>query len=1607
MAFKTHAMSIFTTLYLCVLLIHLTNGQCRTDCPCVPPQPAPGGENRCCLSIRENLPSGSLVGNANDLALIADFMPVVYEFTPVDEAGTLLNLNRTTGAITIVASIDRETFDCLEFVVRVRDAGDVPLATPGRFRVVIEDENDNRPQFQPSVSILNITVEENNAPNTLNCENQITELVNLHATDRDTGSNAEVTYKVAEGHGSVLFTVSNPQRPCVDNLVPLDRENTSILYSFILVAMDGGNPRMSSNITVIFTLEDVNDNAPVFPNTTVNISVFENATIGSVVYQFQATDLDLETQPLRYNLMYSNPIPFQINQETGKLNLIRALNIDTTDKYHFTVLANDSNSVHTTMLSATVTVIDVNEPAVVNSPNIPAELVEEVLADAFVISVTDTDKSTANTMNVIRFISGGEYFRQVEDIIKIGNQQIFRIGQYTPIDRENVTNGIVQLSVIIEQMGNPPLEERFQHNFTILDINDNEPYLITTQFNITEDSDTQGQSTSTPVRRIQLKNFVRDDDAGENGAITSFSLISVKSIKGDFTEDFRISNALGVDQEIHDGNLLLPRPLDREDFGEALRVTMNFTDGGTPPLSRVDAFTIKIIDVNDNSPEFESSQYIFNLTENRSLDFIIGSVKATDADDPIDNGRVVYSLDETRGDYEAFTVDQINGTIRNRRVFDRETKANYTFYISASESGSPPRRANESAKVIVVILDVNDEPPAFETNKYTFNVINGANVGDFVGMVAAIDPDEDPAENQITYKFLVPTPYFSIDNSTGNIILIKALSIQDSPYNLTVVACNPGFEHLRGAASITVVVDESSLSAAIIGGVSGGAAFILIMAIIVLCCCIVCVCHKSRTSGKLEVDGNGALNNQKPILKTLPATNGQQRSVKFSTTVEETHYDPSGIGEHSVIRKESNIVSGDDSPQTSLRTTVPNGAMSTNSPEIVDYDMSPNLGINGNIPSHHRPQYPRHGKTSSPIMFQEELNPSEFSQSEDEEAESTFSNFNPSISCFGRQTVQIEECHHPADFSQYVTPPTHPPHKSRMSGKLEVDGNGALNNPKPILKTLPATNGQQRSVKFSKTVKETHYNPSGIEEHSVIHKESNIVSRDDSLQISLQTTVPNGAMSANSPEIVDYDMSPNLTINGDSPSHHRPQYPHHGRTSSPIMLQEELNPSEFSQSTGSVVDDRNTYNLEGEEVESTYSDAPSNFNTSIPRARFGRQTVQVEGHHHPANFGRYAPPPAHPPLNIHHDLHSHLPPVHHLHGQHSSPGHLAELRADNLAALNAQYASSSHPPGVPPAEDIRDLSLNSLPRNIGHHGSIGSSRTSIPPQRLIHRPLPPPSICQPPLVSIPHSIITQAPSNGHTKSRNYPHPLVMAEAFPSRPPSDIHRFDSFIPPFTDYGETSTCASTELNEALKFKYEAEPDVCSLTVTDYGEDIHRNTMLQEELNSSEFSQSTGSMVDDRNTYNSEGEEEESSFSDVPSTSVPHFGRQTIQNHLPTLDIHHDIHSYGQHSSPGHLAELRAHTLEVLPETFPSNVVNYNMSTNLGTNSIITQESNSSRGAQSLQTCSDTSTAHSDPIFGNLPCSHTQISAATYTSSEGSSTDYAHLMLQANITYTNYDK
>ena len=60
----------------------------------------------------------------------------------------------------------------------------------------------------------------------------------------------------------------------------------------VVVASDNGNPRLSSSVTVRITVQDINDNEPVFEKTFYNISLKENESDNLCFLKVVATDPD-------------------------------------------------------------------------------------------------------------------------------------------------------------------------------------------------------------------------------------------------------------------------------------------------------------------------------------------------------------------------------------------------------------------------------------------------------------------------------------------------------------------------------------------------------------------------------------------------------------------------------------------------------------------------------------------------------------------------------------------------------------------------------------------------------------------------------------------------------------------------------------------------------------------------------------------------------------------------------------------------------------------------------------------------------------------------------------------------------------------------------------------------------------------------------------------------------------------------------------------------------------------------------------------------------------------------------------------------------------------
>lgn len=351
----------------------------------------------------------------------------------------------------------------------------------------------------------------------------------------------------------------------------------------------------------------------------------------------------------------------------------------------------------------------------------------------------------------------------------------------------------------------------------------------------------------------------------------------------------------------------------------------------------------------------------------------------------------------------------------------------------------------------------------------------------------------------------------------------------------------------------------------------------------------------------------------------------------------------------------------------------------------------------------------------------------------------------------------------------------------------------SLNNQNSILK-IPATNGQQgRSrVTFKERVEETHYVQQSVvnDTDNTIRKES-ITKFDNSPRLDHGYNISSdedASLDPSQPEsltVVELEMSPGRVMNGDIPVHHG----YNMRPHSPIVHVVGRGREEVDYNSQGTSSDGHTYM---DDEESMFSDDASIINTALPRYASERHSLDIQ----------YETPSTHSHL----ELHRHLPPM--SHGQPTNSS-LAQLHAYNQAQL-AEANRMQHYGSMHNTSDDHSLTLTP-------HGHI--QHASISTQSSTHSPPSPQHPQHPQHPHPPHLGASSGSKHLHSGGRNYPHPLVMPDAFP-RDTTDIHRFP--IGSYVDYGEASTYASTELDEALGFNLDAEPGIISLTATTDYED-----------------------------------------------------------------------------------------------------------------------------------------------------------------------------------------
>uniref|UniRef100_A0A3Q3CNE3 Cadherin domain-containing protein n=1 Tax=Haplochromis burtoni TaxID=8153 RepID=A0A3Q3CNE3_HAPBU len=316
-------------------------------------------------SIKENAPSGTTVVTvaATDADEGAN-KDVVYLLNSKDQDRVLeiFEIDLETGIITVKGTIDYETNPAFEIRVQATDKGQPPLTAQCKVLVEVVDLNDNAPDI--TVTSLLSTVKEDAESGTA--------IALVSVLDEDGGKNGEVKCEILN---SVPFKLETNYKNYYSLVIGgvLDRELVSH-YNITIKATDEGSPPLSSTSVVTIQVSDVNDNAPLFGDTVINIYVAENSPVGTVLKTVCATDADAgENGQVRYSLVSDNAGPLStmisINSETGGIVTLQPFNYEELKMFQFKVQATDSG---VPPLSSNVTVkvliLDAND----NNPTILA-----------------------------------------------------------------------------------------------------------------------------------------------------------------------------------------------------------------------------------------------------------------------------------------------------------------------------------------------------------------------------------------------------------------------------------------------------------------------------------------------------------------------------------------------------------------------------------------------------------------------------------------------------------------------------------------------------------------------------------------------------------------------------------------------------------------------------------------------------------------------------------------------------------------------------------------------------------------------------------------------------------------------------------------------------------------------------------------------------------------------------------------------------------------------------------------------------------------------------------------------------------------------------------
>ncbi|XP_059201686.1 protocadherin alpha-3-like [Centropristis striata] len=536
----------------------------------------------------------------------------------------------------------------------------------------------------------------------------------------------------------------------------------------------------------------------------IRYSISEEVNEGTVVGNI-AKDLGLDKSTLKerkYRIVSSNAEPlFHVNQNDGILYVSRKIDREEVCAQSSTCLINLKTVLENPLEVhyVGVDVLDVND----HSPSFTdkettLDISESVMSGARFQLKASRDRDSGHFSVQQYKLSHDDHFRlEVKDKGEDGKIPILVVQK--PLDRE--TKGSHSLVLTALDGGKPPKSGTMNIVVNVLDVNDNTPVFDKDVYSAT-------LSENAPVGTTVIQVNATDFDEGPNGEIAySFS----KGMNPNMLNIFDINPLTG--------ELTVKGLIDYEEK-DRYEIEIQASDKGLAPLTTEKSVIIKIVDVNDNTPEIEVTSFSSSIPEDSRPGTTVALISINDLDSGL-NGKVICSISEDVPFTLTPSLQDKMYSLVTKSPLDREKQSQYELTITAKDAGQPPLSSEKT--ISVVVADVNDNSPEFSLSPYTFYVTEANEPGASVFSVRASDRDEND-NALISYHILRDgrdenklASFLNINPENGDISALKSFDFETlKTFQFQVVATDSGTPSLSSNVTVNVFILDQNDNAPVI-----------------------------------------------------------------------------------------------------------------------------------------------------------------------------------------------------------------------------------------------------------------------------------------------------------------------------------------------------------------------------------------------------------------------------------------------------------------------------------------------------------------------------------------------------------------------------------------------------------------------------------------------------------------------------------------------------------------------------------------------------------------------------------------------------------------------